>query len=141
MSHHPQSPIVQSLEAYNDMFASAVRGPSPPPPTHLPTQPPSSSHRTLPYPRPDPRPRPRPNPSPNPRSPPLTHLHTRTPLPPQEKGKEEAEGAARAAGVDPSELHIEACAICCDDIILGPYAAVLKMNIPEVRDSGDVKEM
>ena len=51
----------------------------------------------------------------------------------EEKGKEEADSAARAAGVEPSELHIEACAICCDDIILGPYAAVLKMKIPEAR--------
>eukprot|EP00320_Phaeocystis_rex_P006847 CAMPEP_0119075600 /NCGR_PEP_ID=MMETSP1178-20130426/81794_1 /TAXON_ID=33656 /ORGANISM="unid sp, Strain CCMP2000" /LENGTH=235 /DNA_ID=CAMNT_0007057835 /DNA_START=54 /DNA_END=758 /DNA_ORIENTATION=- len=47
------------------------------------------------------------------------------------KGKEEADSVARAAGVEPSELHIEACAICCDDIILGPNAAVLKMKIPE----------
>ena len=46
--------------------------------------------------------------------------------------KEEADSAARAAGVEPSELHIEACAICCDDIILGPHSAVLKMKIPEV---------
>ena len=51
----------------------------------------------------------------------------------EEKGKEEADSAARAAGVEPSELHIEACAICCDDIILGPHAAVLKMKIPEAR--------
>ena len=49
------------------------------------------------------------------------------------QGKEEAESAARAAGVEPSELHIEACAICCDDIILGPHSAVLKMKIPEAR--------
>jgi hypothetical protein len=51
----------------------------------------------------------------------------------EEKGKEEADSAARAAGVEPSELHIEACAICCDDIILGPHSAVLKMKIPEAR--------
>ena len=51
----------------------------------------------------------------------------------EEKGQEEADSAARAAGVEPSELHIEACAICCDDIILGPHSAVLKMKIPEAR--------
>ena len=76
MSHHPQSsPIVQSLEAYNQQLGFSS----------------------------------------------------------EEKGKEEADSAARAAGVEPSELHIEACAICCDDIILGPHAAVLKMKIPEAR--------
>ena len=41
VSHHPQSPIVQSLEAYNDMFASAVRGfPPPHPPTYRRNRPP-----------------------------------------------------------------------------------------------------
>jgi len=46
-------------------------------------------------------------------------------------GTSEITDYAKAAGIDESELSVEACAICTEDIILGPQSAVVRMNLPE----------